>query len=227
MTHFKDKQGINSRIKELDNLHALAEICKKAFGKHEIKIDYMKKELIGSESQRVRQNQLKNRDYCHGCETYRLTEKRICRCMYYFNNGSRQEYCKNCKLDSKWKNIGTIRIVDYEVPTTHITSQVGRIDLLLEVNGKEYGAELKTIRNRETLSRMVAEALTYNLDKKTLPAIAVFEGSYQYKKIQELVKSKNSDWNEITKHVKVFYIYIADKTEKITSFKIEDITHSL
>jgi len=104
----------------------------------------------------------------------RVTEKRICRCMFYYNrpatNSEQKIRCSECNFKARWENISDYQIIDYEVPMNTVTQSVGGIDLILKSQGMDmlYAVELKPPNSKETLVRMVAEILTYTnlLDHK-------------------------------------------------------------
>lgn len=104
----------------------------------------------------------------------RVTEKRICRCMFYYNrpatNSEQKIRCSECNFKARWENISDYQVLDYEVPMNTVTQNVGGIDLILKSQGMDmlYAVELKPPNSKETLLRMVAEILTYTnlLDNK-------------------------------------------------------------
>ena len=150
-------------------------------------------------------------DYKSGSDSEKETEKRICRCMYYYNKGDAQqaEVCKKCVMEWKSRiNRSDYEILDYEVPMPTVTENVGGIDLLVQdvMNPEKVCAvEVKPEDSKETLARMMAEILTYceitgykvANNGKTLsvkPAICFFEGSKQYNdylKLKDLPAVKN------------------------------------
>ena len=104
----------------------------------------------------------------------RVTEKRICRCFYYYNSDKRTTECDTCPFKFKKENIGKIKITDYEVPSEFVIEGIGGIDWLLDDNGKLLATEVKPPESSETLVRMVAEALTYTLDTGYTTAVCFF-----------------------------------------------------
>ncbi len=186
----------------MDNLKLIAEICKEAYAS-ENPIDILKKRLRDKwEKEKVH---IDTHEFCGQCQTDTITEKRICRCMNYFDENSKT--CnEECKLKLKWKNVGDIKVLDYEKPTKNVMEKVGGMDLILD---DHFAVEVKPYYSKETLSRMFSEILTYTVDEEFEPGIAMFkynhdtgEESYQWGVFQML---ENEDYlREIMKHVKVF-----------------------
>ena len=149
MWHLKDEKEIYYLTKEyqIAYIERLADICKKAYSDKKNKDDILRESLgIPNENRIDKKEHKYDHTECKGCDTETRTEKRICRCMYYFNQNEYPKRCdnKSCKFYKKWKNVGDIEIVDYEVPTKYVIDQVGGIDLILkDKNGKLYGAEVK------------------------------------------------------------------------------------
>ncbi len=155
--------------------------------------------------------------HCSGIykpDSIKVTEKRICRCMYYFNDTSKK--CKNCLLQTKWKNVGRIQITNYEWPTKHVYNNVGGMDLIFD---NKYAAEVKPFGSTETITRMFAEIITYTLDCPVYykPAICLFEDSQQMKEFEQY--KDNPDLQIITQFIKVFYCKII-KTGSVCEFEI-------
>lgn len=204
MFSFKDKEDINHKTAEVDNLKLIAEICKEAYAS-ENPNDILKKRLRDKwEKEKVH---IDIHEFCGQCQTDTITEKRICRCMNYFDEKSKT--CnEECKLKLKWKNVGDIKVSDYEKPTKNVMEKVGGMDLILD---DHFAVEVKPYYSKETLSRMFSEILTYTVDEELEPGIAMFkynhdtgEESYQWGVFQTL---ENEDYlREIMKHVKVFLI---------------------
>lgn len=160
----------------------------------------------------------------------RITEKRICRCIYYYNDKDASIELKNkcniCDYLAKLKNASKFEILDYEVPMLTVTEKVGGIDLVIkDIDGTVYGVEMKPPGGNETFVRMVAEILTYSelLDYKLeikgkshdfKPAICFFqkdslksnskEYSTQWKDYNKWLDNK--DFQTLINSVKVFYI---------------------
>lgn len=96
------------------------------------------------------------------------TEKRFCRCLYFFNNAKKSEKelgCNNCCIKKDYKlakKIVNAEVMDFEVPVSQSSKDsIGEIDLLMKYNNKVYCVEFKPIWNEESLLRMVAEIVTY------------------------------------------------------------------
>ena len=166
-----------------------------------------------------------------------VTEKRICRCMYYFNrleaSQKQQEKCEGCDFPGKRKNISDYTILDYEVPMPYVVSGAGGIDLLVESpNGKIYAVEVKPDDSKETLARMIAEILTYcEISDYTVlnrgcslpvqPAICFFKNSQQWEDYFKL--QSNSDLEFLLGLIKVFYITQDDSVFEIHDAEVEPI----
>lgn len=115
------------------------------------------------------QNHNPNHDSCtySNSDSKRITEKRICRCMYYYNDidASKElkERCAICNYPAKLKNDSPFKILDYEVPMKKVSKNVGGIDLVIQgIDGTVYGVEMKPPCGTETFVRMVSEILTYS-----------------------------------------------------------------
>lgn len=152
------------------------------------------------------------------------TEKRICRCMYYY--GKNPEYCNDCPLKHRWVpgQDSNIKVVNYEWPMPYVVEGVGGIDLLLQEGDVIYAVETKRPEgNKDTISLMFAEIMTYTyecFEKEYVPAIAVFENGFHYRKIKKLIK-KNKDFKDIIKYIPVFLIKYKEK-DNIATY---DIVH--
>lgn len=149
MFSFKDKKDINHKTAEEDNLMLIARICEEAF-KASNPGEVLKHKLRDKwESDKRHHDTHKE---CKQCKTETVTEKRICRCMYYFDECSAS--CGDeCKLSLKWKNVGEIKVTDYEKPTKNVMEKVGGMDLILD---NQFAVEVKPYNSKETLSRMFA-----------------------------------------------------------------------
>lgn len=212
MELYKDKDGINH--KPVDEQHEfianLAQICDEAFKDLNNK-DNVLKDRLGIASLNTKHNP--NHKACAGCDSERMTEKRICRCMYYYNQDKWPKFCiaNDCLIQLKWRNKGKIEVVEYEWPTEFVTEGVGGIDLILKDQDEVYyGCEVKPCDSEETLGRMVAEILSYTIgtpySKVLKPAIGVFKGSEQYKMLEYLHQEDNKNWKRIEKYIQVFVI---------------------
>lgn len=192
-TLLKDEEYINQKSKLNFSLKTLADIIKEAGGVGDNRKVLVEKLL--NDAPREKEHK-PNHNGCSGCTSAAVTEKRICRCMYYFMK--EPERCKACSLGVKWKNTGRIKIVDYERPTRYVMKNIGGMDLIINDSGQLYAVEVKPYSSTETLARMFAEILTYTVDLDTgdgansmKPAICFFEGSEQMKQYMELMKYKN------------------------------------
>ena len=128
---------------------------------------------------------------CEGVKTERLTEKRMCRCMFYARNGDRSR-CGECPFQTWIPREGSrFDVREYEYPMEFDLPMLGGVDLVLEdrETGRFYATEVKPAGSRETLARMVAEILSYFPYMKKgekwssssiFPAIAFFKGRDQW-----------------------------------------------
>lgn len=136
-----------------------------------------------------------DRNTCSGLEPEKhesnWKEKRICKCLYYYNRRS-SEHCRpNCDYivrDRRRHIQGEYTIKDYEIPAySGRIKDVGKVDMILEgSSGALYATEVKPPEgNPESLLRMIAEIVTYTLcgfkyeGRETQRAIAFFSGSDQ------------------------------------------------
>ncbi len=147
-------------------------------------------------------------------DSTKLTEKRICRCMFYY--GKKPVKCQNCLLINKWQNVGEIQVKEYEWPTMHVYKKTGGMDLILD---DKYAVEVKPVDSTETLTRMIAEILTYTLDcaREYKPGICFFEGSKQMEDFEKY--RNNEDLQYILKYVRPFFIKIIERGN-IIKYKI-------
>lgn len=152
--------------------------------------DALKLLLFGSEELDRYENhgsyEFGQHNHCGGLKGSSYTEKRLCKCLYYFNGEyRRQAECEKCDFRERYCLTGQYRITDYEVPAYYYAPGVGEIDLVLtdSESGISYAAEAKPDQgNDETLLRMVAEILTYTLGypaEKYQKAIIFFGGTPQ------------------------------------------------
>lgn len=217
--HYKDygNQGkINQKISERENIKEIAHILKNAYNSSD-PFEYLRNELIDGETTGKATNP--NHISCNGYNDIEENEERICRCMFYYDDSSAK--CNKCIYERKWHNKGEIEIVDYATPMKTITKGVGEIDLLLKHHGELFAAEVKPPKSDETVSRMVAEILTYTaIESSFRPALVVFEDSYQYKTLKEMIKENNSDFNFIRDKVNFYLVKIIDKNNNIADFEI-------
>lgn len=212
---FKDKDNINQRNKDTyrNNIKELADLIREADKNNTSYSDFLLDELFIPKPKKKYQFDQEKHSSCkykdsHG-KTDKKTEKRICRCMKYYNPKS--DICQKCSFEQKYSNKGKYIVSDYEVPTKYVIKSVGKIDLLIEGDGKKYAVELKPEgSNKETLVRMIAEILTYMLDidkdkyKDCKPAICFFKNSVQYKDYIEYQNDENFKF--LLTKVDVFYI---------------------
>ena len=209
MTYYKDSYGINQRSAIPEKLKELASIvCDNDYD--EVLLRHPRKR------------------YCHQYEhvqcaldlrkTKRATEKRICHCWNYYNKNCHADKCANCGFEFKRTNAGKIKICDFEVPTDFSMENLGGIDWLLDDNGKTLATEVKPPESDETIVRMVAEILTYNIKKPYIPAICFFKATQKgvlTKQCQDYLKYKdNKDFQAIKNRtgLRILYITFDDAT---------------
>lgn len=220
---FKDKDNINhNNMKELtENLSEIARLIEEAGGVGENNPVLIKR-LLGNAKTEKKQNP--NHSLCAGCDTGRMTEKRMCRCMYYYNLPEKRAVskCKECCIKYKWKNVGDIEVIEYEYPTEYLAETIGGMDLFIRDGDKEFAVEVKPKKSKESLARMFAEILTYTLEytkEERQPAICFFENSKQWKQYIVLKNMGNESLEYIEKYIKVYYFKVV-KSDDIWSFEI-------
>jgi len=214
MAHLKDTALMKQKVKEIEALHKLAQICQKAYRDGKKDVVYLAEILRDKEPS----NTLTHPKHINCAGWYNkhnkeTDEQQICRCMFYY--GKNETHSRKCQFKRKWRHIpDDVDIIDYETPMPYKIEKIGKIDLCLKYDKRIYGVEVKPPENNdETISRMVSEILTYTIDfPNILPAIAVFENSNQQKRIDELDKLNNNDFKIIRKYVQVFIIRIVGKT---------------
>lgn len=215
-TIFKDNKSINHRSEIKKQIKELADKVRQAEQGSDAKKNLKQSLLNDLESKR---EHVPNHNGCTGClDSGRLTEKRLCRCMYYYNS-QKDKVCEKCDIEMKWKNIGAITVTEYEYPTKYVLDNVGGIDLIFD---NTYAVEVKPQNSSETLVRMFAEILTYTIDYDYKPAICFFEGSKQMKDYEKLMAEKNEDLIYLCKYIKVFY-FATEQKDNIVEFKIKEI----
>jgi hypothetical protein len=212
-TLFKDEREMNHKSKLKQNLACIEKLIRTAGGVCGNNPILVEKLLGGA---RTEKKHHPDHALCDGCDSERMTEKRMCRCMYYFNSPEKKAVsnCDGCKLKYKWKNVGKIDIVEYEYPTEYVSETVGGIDLIIRDGEQEYAVEVKPEKSSETLARMFAEILTYTLEYENgarEPAICFFEGSEQWKEYFKLKLEGNKSLEYIEQFIKVYYFKVQEK----------------
>ena len=222
MKLYKDKAGINYRNKaaQIDNLNELVKIVEETSSNSEERKVALWLDSLEPNSQKHNPVH-KKCGYKIGVDSEEPNEKRICRCMYYFNNGNAEQetVCETCNIGWKSrKNISDYKILDHEVPMPTVSKGVGGIDLVLQdLNnpGDIYATEVKPEDSDESIPRMIAEILTYCEmtgyqivnDGETIPvkpAICFFKGSKQYQDFFNM--DDMPAIHKLLKEIKVFYI---------------------
>jgi len=110
-----------------------------------------------------------NRSICGGVNGE--TEHPMTKCMYYYNRHKSgvENICPKCSLqNTPWKNISDrYDIYNYQLPLPfkHSIGSVGKIDLIVKDRSNKgifFAVEIKPEKgNNESLSRMMAEIITY------------------------------------------------------------------
>lgn len=218
---YKDNKYINQKSKYLDNCKELSDIIKMAKEENNYSKYFLDESKISEGKHRP------NHDECdmNDRKSSRLTEKRICRCMYYF--GKDVDKCNKCPLKKKYKNIQKrFAVIDYEVPMEFVTEECGGIDILIEdkKSNEKYAVEIKPKDSSETLVRMIAEIFTYtsNCENKYKRAIAFFSGSQQEKDYFNKKYRQNEDFNYLLDQITVFRITEAELLDNnVVEYNIE------
>ena len=211
--HFKDNPTINHRSAQDENFEKLL---------NAINGNDLKCFLIKGEPDKNKPH-IPDHSKCDYSKTdsERITEKRICRCFYYYNSDKITDECATCPFAFKKKNIGDFKITDYEVPSEFVIEGIGGIDWLLNDNGKLLATEVKPPKSSETLVRMVAEALTYTIGTNYTPAICFFLKNKYGNDTKQMVDYRNyrntPAFRKIIdkKHLRVLGIEINNDTFKI------------
>lgn len=206
---FKDNEDINRRSKQEEQLNKLADMIRNG--------DYQEQLLP---KPRYPYDHKFDHSHCDFSSesSERVTEKRICRCWNFYNKANRDAKCDTCPFQFKKKNVGGIKIVDFEVPTKFNIAKLGGIDWLLKDGDDIFATEVKPPKSTETLVRMIAEILTYTIDFDYKPAICFFTDSKQhcdYKKYKD-----NPDFQYIIKQTGIRVLCITCDEEK---FEIHDV----
>ncbi len=200
----KDEQKYKrkSRREEEINLKEIADIFDNAFNSPDPDSLFMK---ILRDKWETDKEHHDNHEKCEGFNTPKETEKRICHCMYYYGKSMVQCERVKCQLIHRWKNVGNIGVTEFEIPTKYVMKGVGGIDLILD---DHYAVEVKPPQsiNPESVSRMFLEILTYTVGRKDRysPGIMVFNGSSQWKMINDLLTDENESIIRIMKYIAVF-----------------------
>ena len=217
MILYKDKPEVKHRNKD-DYQKVLQEIAS-FLNKYESDKSFLKKKMLRGIIEEKKRHE-SNHDNCgrNNTDSNRITEKRICRCMFYYNDDEKK--CNKCTQNSRWKNVGKIKINNYEFPTKHVIPGVGGMDLILD---DKYACEVKPQASEESLTRMFAEILTYtqDCDQNYKPAICIFPGSKQMKDYKKY--KSNPDFITISKFIKIFFFNIISEKDRIIEFEIKPI----
>ena len=214
MLLYKDSYGINHRSAIQDKLKELSLIVAEK-NYDEVLLPHPRKRYLHQDDHST----------CTMLESNsqeRVTEKRLCRCWNYFNKP--KNTCEQCGFQFKRKNVGSIEIIDYEVPTVFSMEQLGGIDWLLKKENDTIAAEVKPPNSSETIVRMIAEILTYTIGTSYIPAICFFKTDMHgnpSKQYVDYIKVKDSDAFksiQLNTGLAVFYVTFDD-----TAFEIHDV----
>lgn len=130
---------------------------------------------------------------CIGLKKQSFTEKRLCKCLFYYNSDHFKK-CEACDFRNRYMISGDYFIKDYEVPAFYFGDGIGEIDLVISPASDEtvqFATEVKPAKdefdpndkgNQETLLRMIAEIMTYTFgypEGKYYKAIGFFENTPQ------------------------------------------------
>lgn len=218
MLLYKDSYGINHRSAIQDKLKELSLIVSED-NYDEVLLPHPRKRYLHQD----------NHTQCTMPETdnqEKITEKRLCRCWNYYNKAF-NEQCSECKFGFKRKNVGSIAIIDYEVPTVFSMEQLGGIDWLLKEEDDVIAAEVKPPNSSETIVRMIAEILTYTIGTSYIPAICFFKTDMHgnpSKQYVDYIKIKDSDAFRTIQDrtgLKIFYITFDNAAFEIHGVKEE------
>lgn len=153
-------------------------------------------------------------------DSKKITEKRICRCMFYYNKD--KDKCFKCPLVKKYNNISkNYEVVEAEKPMEHVIKTCGGIDIVIKdkKDNTLYAVEVKPPKSDETIVRMVAEIYTYTTDFKDYKkAIGFFEGSTQEKDYNRYYD--NEYFKNIVDKVTVFKFVEKENKNGIVDFEI-------
>lgn len=229
MALFKDEGNINRAKDQSDNIRALADAIKK---------DDLHAFLFRDEKGTDKPHNPNHTRCSFNSKTMNAsstTEKRMCRCMYHYNNEENEQQYKRCREKCRytWKweliNGAQFTILDYEVPSSYVIKKVGGVDLIIKNSDNIYAVEVKPEDSNETIVRMIAEILTYVEDEKFkeyMPAICFFEGSKQYNQFTNLRNNEDLQYILKEKKIAVFCFSIKEhgKVNKFEIRKLEQLT---
>jgi len=168
--------------------------------------DTLKQVLLETNSC-IRRTQKKGRYYYgkhsnQSCDPTSLQfkdESRLCKCLFYHQFNHSKNICCKCNFNDRFSLSG-FSIPEYEFPSFYEKPKLGRIDLIIKLDGSEclYATEVKSYailgekNNEECLLRMIAEIMTYTLGYEGIfkKAIAFFKGSYQANEYERLLKMR-------------------------------------
>lgn len=113
MAHLKDTARMKQKVKELEALHELAEICQRAYRDGTKDVSYLVEKMRDKEPSNTptHPNHIKCAGWYnkHNKET---DEQQICRCMFYY--GKNETHCRKCQFKRKWRHIpDDVDIIDY------------------------------------------------------------------------------------------------------------------
>jgi len=223
---YKDNDTINQKSRYLENSKKLAELIKKGQDENNFTKYFLDEAKISTQDHKPNHSECDMREN----NSSRITEKRICRCMYYF--GKSIDKCNKCPLSQKYNNVSNkFKIIDYEAPMKYVIENCGGIDIIIEdiQSGEKYAVEIKPKNSTETLVRMIAEIYTYTADGTNdyKKAIAFFEGSQQERDYFNEDYIQNKDFNYILEQVTVFRISEKEINNDIINYDIEILNRNI
>jgi len=66
---------------------------------------------------------------CSGLQGDTFGEKRLCKCMYYYNQAYKK-ICEKCDNRKRYKVVGDYEIIDYEVPAFYAGTGITKLFIL-------------------------------------------------------------------------------------------------
>lgn len=217
---FKDKESVNQRSKYNESAKELRILLTKALEENNLEKYFLDESMITNKKISPEHNGC-------GMNGYKpdiVNEKRICRCMFYYDEEN--DKCHQCLLGQKFKNRSTrYKLVECEYPMDVEVETCGGIDLVIEDNktGYKYAVEVKPSYNNETLVRMIAEIFTYtSRTDEYKRAIAFFEGSRQ--EVDYIKYKDDDDFKYLFNYVSVFRIITSkNSNNNIIEYDFEEL----
>ena len=214
----KDEKTINQRgaKKYIENCKSLYDNILKAEANNSFNEIFLDESLITNKKHKPSHEKCSMKT----TDSKKVTEKRICRCMFYYNKD--KDKCLRCPLGKKYNNISKdYEVVEAEKPMERVIKTCGGIDIVIKdkKNNTLYAVEVKPPKSDETIVRMVAEIYTYTTDFKGYKkAIGFFEGSTQEKDYNKYYD--NEYFKNIVDKVTVFKFVEKKNKDGIVDFEI-------